>query len=247
MSEPNPNKLRIKPTYDVSTYGEDVTLNLGTDNARLTSITMSTSNFGQVLENGRIPIDELKILVSNEDTWGLIDGGDNTAFDKSYEWTPDMSAVIYKIGISSAFGLIVSAFTSGSFNLDSVRLIITQEFEAGEEILLDRIFNSEGLTALTGTGSQILLLNGEIAIPGKKIVNGVPISFRLIVNETSGSGTRQVGILPIFCFQSEAIPKQFTTSVLKFHVHASLDHAFPVFRTQNDQELLDYSGVGISG
>ena len=241
----DPNDLRIKPVYDVSTYGQDVVLSLGIDDSALTLITPSNADFGQILQNGNIPIDEIEKIISDIDAIGVLNEGNDTAFDQTYEWTPDMSAFIYKIGFSMAFALNVFAFTSGSFDIDSVRIIITQETPSSPKALLDKVFEANGLTALTGTGTQILLFNTEIAISAVKITQGVPLTFRIIINETTGVGTRQVGILPLFCFQSEALAKIFTTSVLKFHVHPSLDHAFPVFRSQNDQELLDFSGAGI--
>lgn len=238
------NQLRIKPVYDVSTYGEDVTLSLGIDDAALQTITPSTADFGQILENGNIPIDQIEKVMSDIDAIGILNEGDNVAFDQTYEWVPDMSAFIYKIGFSIAFGLNVSVFTSGSFDIDSIQIIITQDTVRSPKVLLDKTFEAEGLTALVAGGTQILLFNREIAISAAKITQGVPLTFQIIINETVGVGTRQVGIVPFFCFQSEAIAKIFSTSVLKFHVHPSLDHAFPVFRSENEQELLDFSGKG---
>lgn len=245
MSQPNPTKLRIKPVYDISTYGEDIELQIGVENESLESITPSTADFGQVLENSRVPIDEVPLIISDVDTIGLVNLGDDTDYDQTYEWTPDMSAIVYKIGISCALGLNVSAFTNGSIDIDSVRVVITEEEENAPVTLFDKIFEATGLTALVAVGTQILLLNTEMTVPGIKVHNGVPLSFRIVLNTTiSGMNTTQAGIIPFFCYQSSAIAKLFSTSVVKFHLHASLDHAFPVLRTENAQELLDFSGVG---
>lgn len=245
MSEPNPSKLRIKPVYDVSTYGEDLELQLGTEDASLESITPSTADFGQILENSRVPIDDIAQVISDVDTIGLVNLGDDTDYDQTYGWTPDMSAILYKLGFSMAFGLNLSAWTSGTATIDSIQIIITEQQTNVPKELFNKIFNADGLTALGAVGTQILLFNSEFALPGVKIHNGTPLSFRFIINTTQSLvNTRQVGIIPFFCFQSEAIAKIFTTSVIKFHLHASLDHAFPVFRTEDNEQLLDFSGVG---
>ena len=114
--------------------------------------------------------------------------------------------------------------------------------------LVDQIFNAVGLVALGEIGSQVLLLNQQIAIDGKKIKGGVPISIQVIINTTQNMvNTRQVGIIPFFSYQREAIAKRFTTSVVRLHVRPSLDSAFLVYRTEDAQELLDYSGVPFGG
>jgi len=185
----------------------------------------------------------LEKIISNSNTIGILNEGDDTAFQQQYTWTPDESLLIYRVSLSMAFGLNCSAFTSGSLDLNSVALRIRQEFDA-PVTLTNRVFSAQGLTALTATGTQIMLLGVQFFLaPETFIKGGVPLSIRFTANTTiSGTNTSQVGLMPVFPYQSEAINKIFTTPFIKFHVHTALTHAFPVLRTQDPEELLDYSG-----
>ena len=242
----NVNDLLIKPVYDVASYGEDLNIQLGTDTLTLQSITPSTSTFDQHTHDSVFTMDDQDIIISDTDTIGLAHEGDNTAFDRTYQWQADMSAYAYKTEIQAAFATNVSAYTSGSIDLDSVRYVLTQHKPDGT--LISTIFDKTHdatLTALSATGTIIFIDHLEVVLP-VKITNSNIIRLQIIVNETvSGTNTRQVGILPFYCYQAAAVNKIFTTSQLKFHVHPTLDHAFPVFRDQSIQEGLDYNGVTI--
>ena len=61
------------------------------------------------------------------------------------------------------------------------------------------------------------------------------------------TNTLQVGIIPFFCYNSEATNKVFTTSVFKMHIHASLQNAFPVFRGTSVTDQIDFDGVDKDG
>ena len=63
----------------------------------------------------------------------------------------------------------------------------------------------------------------------------------------SGTATFQVGMLPIYPTLAPAIPKVWLLSQVEIHAHGSLDHAFPIWRSENNQELMDYSGCGQDG
>ena len=72
-----------------------------------------------------------------------------------------------------------------------------------------------------------------------------PLTFQIKVNTDSGSGTYQTGIIPLFCYFGTAIPKVWTTSSVLMHLHADLAHAFPIFRDEDNMNMLDRGGIGL--
>lgn len=245
-----PQHAKIKPVYDVSSYGEDLTIQLGIDNLSLQSITASTAAFFKLTETVDIdgnattvfPVEDMDIVLSDSNTFGVAHEGNNTAFDRIYVFEPDMTAFVYKASIKAAFALNVSAFTTGSFDMTSVRFQIKQSIDSDITEKIDDFTLEPTLTALTATGTQIFIVVADRHYSNFKAIKGRPITIQISIAETTGTGTRQVGIMPCFPFQAAAILKPVTTSVISLHVHPTLDHAFPVFRDQNSMQLLDYSG-----
>jgi len=247
-----PQHAKIKPVYDVSNYGADLTIQFGIDNLASQSITVSTASFFKSTDTINLdgtsttvfPVKDMDLILSDTDTIGLIHEGNNTAFNRIYEFEPDMTAMIYEMSVKMAFALNVSAFTNGSCDIDSVRFVVKQVLDSQQTENIDDFTIPATLTALTATGTQIFIIVADRHYANFKAVKGRPITVQIIVNENqSGTNTRQVGILPCFPFQAAAVIKPFTTSVISAHVHPTLDHGFPVFRDQNSMQLLDYSGT----
>ena len=67
-------------------------------------------------------------------------------------------------------------------------------------------------------------------IESYKVYRGQPIDITFTMETTAGSGTRQEGLISFFPNLATARPKIFYVSGVSFHVHASLDHADPVYR-----------------
>ena len=243
----NPTQLLIKPTYDVASYGEDLTIQLGTDTLALKGFTVSSATFEQSSESATVfHMGDEGTIISDTDTIGIAYEGNNTAFDRIYEFLPDMGAWVYKHEILAGFAENCSAYTSGAVTIDSVRFTLTTHLPDGtlEATIFDKYVESS-TSALEATGTNVFIAHLESNTP-LKLVKGYPVQLRIRVNETtSGTNTRQVGILPFFPFQKEALAKIFTTSVFDMHLHPTLDHAFPIFRDQSVQETLDYGGVTI--
>jgi len=248
-----PQHAKIKPVYDVSNYGSDLSIQFGIDNLTLQSITASTAAFFKNTDTVNLdgaattvfPVEDMDIILSDVNTFAIAHEGDDTAFNRIYSFEPDMTAYIYKASIKMAFGLNVSAFTNGSRDITGVRFVINQILDSERTEKIDDFTVTATLAALTATGTQIFIIVADRHYTNFKAVKGRPITIQIIVEESgSGTNTRQVGILPCFPFQAAAILKPVTTSVLSVHVHPTLDHAFPVFRDQNAMQLLDYSGTG---
>ena len=245
---PDPTKLRTKPVYNVGDYGQDVTFPLILSQAsNLVTLTPSTASFHQTEHNSSLPIDALARFISNVDKCELLHGGNDTNFDKTFLISPDMSFFSYKIALTFGIGLKVSAYTSGNINVNNVHLTITEIGEGAGDTVIADLTVSAGSPNLTGTGEQITMFHADIIQP-IKFTKSRPIKIRIQTEASkSGTATFQVGMLPVFPIIPTAVPKQWYESQIEIHAHASLDHAFPVFRDQTNQEKLDYSGCGVEG
>ena len=105
----------IKPVYDVSNYGEDSILPLNCLSGSTVTLTPSTATFVQVEEDSKIPIDEVNMFIMDSDKMAGISAGDDTDYDETFQWEPDMSAQAYQITLNFASFMKVSAYTSGNF------------------------------------------------------------------------------------------------------------------------------------
>jgi len=223
------NQIKMLPTYGVDNFGTNVFLPLFNDaSLSAQSITLSTTTITQSTEAGTIGFDLQDTLLSDADTVQLLHEGNDTLFDQTYRFKPDMTAIIYHTRILMAIGLNVSVFTSGSIDISPATITIT-EASGATRTIFQQIFPLT-ITALTGTGSAYFILDAifdEIF----KVYSGNPIDVRIQIPAATETGvsTTQVGVLPLFSYQSAAVLKPFTLSGLTFHVHASLDHADPIF------------------
>lgn len=248
MSDPDPTIIKIKPVYDVAFYGQDKIIPFGTHTLALQSITWSALD--ELLQTipstgGSIQIEDYSRLISDVDILGIMNQGDGTRFDITFEWLSDMSAWIYKFDITIAVALDVTAFTSGAHSVDQVRFRITEITTGGDPVqnIADQIIDTDMTnTAAIETKVAIVHFSGNKPF---KIQQGniVRIRINFISTDTLVATTFE-GIMPIFYFQEGSLAKIMVESALILHLHPSLDHAFPVLRDQNIESLLDFSSVG---
>ena len=232
----------IKPTYDVANFGHDTSLPLNCISGNVATITPSTSTFVQVLEDSRVPIDEVDLFITDSDKMALIHLGDDTDWDKTWEWAPDMSAQAYTLTFNFAVGMKVSSYSSGNFKISDVQVICNQ-IGGGEGTVnfVNKIIDP-GMSNMTSAVAQVAIINFSTTVSTK--VFDKPLTFQIKVNTDSGSGTYQTGIIPLFCYFGTAIPKTWTTSSVLMHLHADLAHAFPIFRDEDNMNMLD-TGIGV--
>jgi len=232
----------IKPTYDVANFGHDTSLPLNCISGNVATITPSTTTFVQVLEDGRVPIDEVDLFITDSDKMALIHLGDDADWDKTWEWAPDMSAQAYTLTFNFAVGMKVSSYTSGNFKISDVQVICNQ-IGGGEGTVnfVNKIIDP-GMANMTSAVAQVAIINFSTTVSTK--VFDKPLTFQIKVNTSSGSGTYQAGIIPLFCYFGTAIPKTWTTSSVLMHLHADLAHAFPIFRDEDNMNMLD-TGIGL--
>lgn len=242
MSIPGQSPVLIKPVYDVGFYGHDVTVPLSMLSGSTVTLVPSTSTFVQILDDTKVPIDEIPLVITDSDEMELIHSGDDADFDKTWVWIPDMAANLYKFTANFAVAMNVSAYTSGNFKISSVQVIVTQTKGTYSEVLINRLIDP-GMSNMTSVTSQIALINLDTQTAKKVFDKSITIQIK--VNTTSGSGTYQCGIVPLYCYFAAHTPKVWTTSAIVMHLHGALDHAFPVFRNEDNENRLDRSGIGI--
>ena len=232
----------IKPTYDVANFGHDTTLPLNCLTGSTTTLTPSTATFVQVLEDSKVPIDEVDMFITDSDKMALVHAGNDTDYDTTWHWDVDMSNQAYQITMNFAVFDKVSAYTSGNFAIDNVQIIIKQVGGGeGEYVYVNKIIDP-GMANMVSTAEQVAIINFSTASSVK--VFDKPLTFQIKVNTSSGVGTYQCGLIPLFCYFGAAVPKTWTTSSVLLHIHADLGHAFPIFRDEDNMNMID-TGIGI--
>jgi len=233
----------IKPTYDVANFGHDVTLPLNCiTGTGQTTLTPSTATFVQVLEDSRVPVDEVPLFITDSDKMELIHDGNDNDFDESWEWRPDMSAQAYQLSFSFMVGMKVSAYTSGNFKISDVQVICNQVGGGEGSVTVVNKIIDPGMANMVSTAEQVAIINFSTKSSVK--VFDKPLTFQIKVNTDSGTGTYQCGIVPLFCYFGSAVPKTWTISSVLMHIHADLAHAFPIFRDEDNMNMLD-TGIGV--
>ena len=241
---PDPTKLRIKPTYNVGDFGHDLIIPLVcTQSSNVQTLTPSGATFAFTPEDSAQPIDEQDVIISDTDKVQNLHAGNDTAFTKSWIFHPDMSAFVYKVSFNLGLGLKCSAYTNGSTNFGDITIKITQLGDGiGDKVIWSRAYDA-GTTALEATGELICNFHADI-LAIVKLSNALPIKIDLTIGHSkSGTNTSQIGFLPFYPYVPTAVPRLFTVSSVNFHIHASLDHAFPIWRDQDNDQRLDYSGI----
>lgn len=246
MAKYNSLDTLAKPTYDISGYGEDLFLPITTDTLTLQAITWSAVD--ELVQEHSEDLEAYSRLVSDIDSLGILHEGDGTRFTRQYDFLTDMSAFCYKFNLTFAVALDVTAYTSGNHSIDSV----TVNFY---ELLPDKTQLRQIATMLHDTNmgnigaveTKVAIMHFEGNTPFK-VNNGNYLRCEIIFNSTdTGTATSFEGIMPYFYCQEGSLAKTMIESGLEMHLHASLDHAFPIFRDQSVVNKVDYSGINIDG
>lgn len=230
MSNRPPFRVKSLPVYGINDYGHDVFIPIK-DTLSTTDLTVSTSTITESTESGNVPVDAQDEVISDIDTLPFYNEGDDTEFDQTYSWHPDMSALVYKVRFNIAFALNVSARSAGSFDMTQIRVVVT---EATRPRTIADFPHTVTMSAISSVDSAYYIMDIDFLEPFK-VFSGQRIDFRFVTTVSTGTGTFQTGILPLFCYTEEAGAKPFTRSGIYMHIHASLDHADPVIREDPDR------------
>ena len=227
-----PSQVKSLAVYDVGSYGEDLWLPLTDVGLTETALTFSTATVTRDTHDGKQPVDTYPRVFSDTDSGLLLNEGNNTIYNQTYTLDPDMSAIVYKISLNFCAVLTVSAYTSGTYNLGSLHIKITER-STNDRLLYENTFTS-GAGNRTSTGTDIHWFTQDI-VESIKVNKGNPVDIQLDLITTSGSGTRQEGYAPVAPLLKTAVMKPFFESGISLHVHPDLSHADGVFKYKKDR------------
>jgi len=230
-----PSQTKIIPVYDVASYGTDLFLPLTDVGLTETALTFSGVTMTRDTSGSNQPLDSFPFVYSDTDTGILLNEGDNAIYNQTYTLDPDMTAIIYKISLNFCAVLTVSSYTSGTYNLGSLHIRITER-STNDRLLYENTFTSTAGNR-TGAGTDMHWFTQDI-VETIKVRKGNPIDIQLDLITTTGSGTRQEGYAPLAPYQKTAVLKSFTPSGISLHLHPDLSHADGVFKYSKDRVSL---------
>jgi len=225
--EIQPSQVKSVSVYDVGSYGEDLFLPLTDVGLTETALTFSTATVTRDTSDSNQPVDTYPRVYSDTDSGLLLNEGNNTIYNQTYTLDPDMTAIIYKISLNFCAVLTVSSYSSGTYNLGSLHIRITER-STNNRLLYENTFASSAGNR-TSTGTDIHWFTQDI-VETIKVRKGNPIDIQLDLITTNGSGTRQEGYAPVAPLLKTAVMKQFYESGISLHLHPDLSHADGVFK-----------------
>lgn len=232
------------PVYDNSTFGQDVfiPINLQTD---ATTTFIETSITGDAAATvyihypdsnaaGKVtPIDDNDEVFMAANTFLMVGPANKTAFTRTFSWTPDMNAMVYKVSLQLAVAINASAWTSGTVSLGSVQVSAIERNTLRQ--LVPTLTFPDITTGLGATGTNICIIQADFT-QKFPVYSTSPIDITITINSSAtGTNTWQSGILPLFPWNKTNVMKTWSASGIKFHVHATLDHGDPIYDLNPDR------------
>ena len=226
--EIEPSKVKSVSVYNVGDYGNDLFLPFTDVGLTETAITFSTATITRDLEDSNQPLDSFPFVYSDTDSGVLLNEGNDTAFSQTYSYNPDMTAIIYAIHLSFPAAVICSAFTSGTLNVGALHIKITER-STNDRLLYENTFQSNAAN-LTGTGTSLHFFQQDV-VETILVRKGNPIDILVeLVTVTTGTNTRQEGVVALAPYLKTAVLKSFTMPGIALHLHADLSHADGVYK-----------------
>jgi hypothetical protein len=184
-------------------------------------------------------------IISDMTTGFIQHLGNNTAFAVNHLWIAPITGVIRQLQVCAAFGLNVSAFTSGTFSISSVDFSLQSWQASGQPSPFNsqatiRVLPETAFTPLGAIGTEIYVVTFTMDT-FIRTFRGKPTTFSITVNETTGTGTRQVGIVPLFPMYAAAGNRAVYESQVIARMEALPDQA------QDMVGLTDYNLTGLEG
>ena len=230
--EIQPSNVKSLAVYDVASYGTDLFLPLTDVGLTETALTFSTATVTRDTSNSNQPLDSFPRVYSDTDDGLLLNEGDNTIYNQTYSFSPDMTAIIYKISLNFCAVLTCSAYTNGGLNIGGLHIKISER-SSNDRMLYENTFQS-GAATLAATGTSMHWFTQDI-VETIKVRKGNPIDIQLDLITTNGSGTRQEGYAPVAPLLKTAVMKQFYESGISLHLHPDLSHADGVFKYKKER------------
>jgi len=234
--EIQPSNVKSLAVYDVANYGTDLFLPLTDVGLTETALTFSGVTMTRDTSDSNQPLDSFPRVYSDTDSGLLLNEGNNTIYNQTYSFSPDMTAVIYKLSLQFCAVLTCSAYTNGGLNIGGLHIKISER-SSNDRLLYENTFQS-GAVTLSATGTSMHWFTQDI-VETIKVRKGNPIDIQLnLITVVTGTNTRQEGYAPVAPLLKTAVMKQFYESGISLHLHPDLSHADGVFKYKKDRVSL---------
>lgn len=254
----------LRAVYDAANPGVWIPIQIDPIGLTESTITFSTATFKRAKDlafsatlsgnpplpasatNYQYALNSVERVLAVNDNGILLSEGSNTAFNEDYASFPAPSnGVIDQLICNFAVCLDVSAYTSGSPNLTSVDLTLTSFANAGQPDTNGsggtiRISPNSAFTALAATGTQIFIVKTVINNFSFRVNQGFPLTVNITINETTGTATRNIGLLNTFPYLTTNGLKAFYPPTIIAHLKTTGDSLSKVDQFTNG---VDISGV----
>lgn len=233
------NNEPIQRVYDLSYYGYDLTIYpLDPNPATVTAITNSTATRAAANDSTTTPAGSpistgWDLILSNTDTIPLLSGAADTDLNVTFQFVPDMTALVHEVNFNVWFGMAVTAFTSGTATLSNVAVKISYQ-DTGEIVGngIGVANANTGLAALASAVGTLFNFNATISKPFIVLQERTLLFNFTTTSSKTGTNTRQVGICSMGSFGKQlatAAPLMYTPSAVRLHIHPTVTHVNPNF------------------
>lgn len=160
---------------------------------------------------------DVPLLASAADSFELHHAGDDTAFNANFALIPRRSFRLSQVFLNFAAAMNVSAYTNGNPNFANLNFTVFQ-WTGGTLIpIVNRTNFATGFSNLASAVAQVYIVRANVPLSGININE----NDQLVVNvttaaTTSGTNTRQEGIMPIFPLNATATTKTCSMSCAIF-------------------------------
>jgi len=234
--ELQPSNVKSISVYDVANYGTDLFLPITDVGLTETALTFSTATLTRDTSNSNQPLDSFPRVYSDTDSGLLLNEGNNTIYNQTYSFSPDMTAIIYKISLQFCAVLTCSAYTNGGLNIGGLHIKISER-SSNDRLLYENTFQS-GAATLSATGTSMHWFTQDI-VETIKVRKGNPVDIQLnLITVVTGTNTRQEGYTPSAPLLKTAVMKQFYETGISLHLHPDLSHADGVFKYKKERVSL---------
>jgi len=234
--EIQPSNVKSLAVYDVANYGTDLFLPITDVGLTETALTFSGVTMTRDTSDSNQPLDSFPRVYSDTDSGLLLNEGNNTIYNQTYSFSPDMTAVIYKISLQFCACLSCSAYTNGGLNIGGLHIKISER-SSNDRLLYENTFQS-GAATLSATGTSMHWFTQDI-VETIKVRKGNPIDIQLnLITVVTGTNTRQEGYSPSAPLLKTAVMKQFYETGISLHLHPDLSHADGVFKYKKERVSL---------
>lgn len=235
MPVPLPFQRVAQYGYDLAHYPKPLYLDwsvwnpgsVSVGNSAIADFTLSPNtlagyNTGGISTTGLNDIsnDGFPSAIMNDTNLTLVYEANDTEFSASFDWYPPTDVIVDRLLSNFAVGLIESAHSAGSFGISSVRFLV-DVFKRNETEKITPPMNvtatGGGVTGLAANGANGYCIYNFIKRDPFIAYAGGKVRFQIVATISTGTGTYQNGIMPIFPYHSTGGMRSYFKSGCLLH------------------------------